>query len=65
MSSMVADSQYYVSSGDWPAGAADDDVPIDKAREVLGEFDQYYNAALEGLARTQLPMTDESGRLGP
>ncbi len=52
---MSTDSEYQVSSHDWPAGARDDDLTLEQADEVFDLFDKYYPVAMQGLASIAIP----------
>lgn len=47
---MSMDSEYHVSSHDWPAGTGADDLTLDQANEVFDLFDSYYSMAIQGLS---------------
>jgi hypothetical protein len=52
---MSSDSSYFVSAQDWPAGARGEDPSVREIYEVLHLVDTYYEAAIQGLARTSIP----------
>ena len=50
----TADSTYYIGSHDWPIGSVSG-VPVGEIIAVIGQFDDYYSSAVEGLASTEVP----------
>jgi hypothetical protein len=56
---MSSDSEYDVSSHDWPAGARNDDLTLEQANEVFDLFDKYYPVAMQGLASIAIPPSSD------
>jgi hypothetical protein len=57
----MSDSCYVVPGDIWPVGTDDDRLSPEQIYAVLDRFDEFYLAALEGLAATEtLPADEES-----
>lgn len=52
---MSTDSEYHVSSRDWPMGADEGDLTVEQVYGVFDEFDRYYSLAMRELAKTTVP----------
>lgn len=57
---MSMDSEYHVSSHDWPAGTGADDLTLDQANEVFDLFDTYYSIAVQGLSTVPITLPTAS-----
>ncbi|MDZ5443419.1 hypothetical protein U2F26_11840 [Micromonospora sp. 4G57] len=55
MKTMSTDSEYHVSSHDWPAGTRENDLTLEQANEVFDLFDRFYPLAVQGLAKVAIP----------
>jgi hypothetical protein len=60
---MTGDSEYYVSSHDWPIVAHEEDLTIEQIYSVLDQFDQYYPAAVVELGKVSAQRQND--RNGP
>jgi hypothetical protein len=55
----MSDSCYVVPGDSWPVGTDNDQLSPEQICAVLGRFDEFYPAALEGLAATETLPADE------
>jgi hypothetical protein len=48
---------YYVDTQDWPTGASDNDLSAKEIFETLEDFDEYYDGAVQSLAKIPSPFS--------
>ncbi|MET8089790.1 hypothetical protein [Micromonospora sp. NPDC005220] len=57
---MATDSEYHISSHDWPAGSEANDLTFEQANQVFDLFDSYYPLAVQGLSSVTIPVPQET-----
>lgn len=58
---MSTDSEYHISSHDWPAGLRENDLTLEQANQVFDLFDEFYPLAVQGLAKVAVPLPSDEG----